>query len=137
MFFRNNNGEFMGKKAFFVSDINEQKLSNWGSEYNILEKILVDHKSTDHMTSGIIVCKGNSKAPLHYHNVETFHYVLYGSGILTDRKGNKYELKPGITFYCALGSEGAHCIENNDDFPLAILWVHAYPKGTQDDTTWI
>ena len=125
------------KKAFFVSDIKEQELSNWGSEYNILEKILVDNQTADHLVSGIIVCKGQSKAPLHYHNVETFHYVLYGSGILTDVKGNKHELKPGITFYCASSSLGAHCIENNDDFPLAILWVHAFPKGTQETTTWM
>lgn len=127
----------MQKKAFIVSDVKEEKLSGWGSEYNILEKILVDGKNTEHLTSGITVCNGKSKAPLHYHNVETFHYVLYGTGTLTDGEENKYELRPGVIFYCASGLKGVHGIENNDDFPLAILWVHAYPSGIQEKTTWI
>ena len=125
------------KKAFFIADTKDQALSNWGREYNILEKILVDNQTADHLVAGIMVCERGAKAPLHYHNVETFHYVLYGAGILTDAQGHQHELRPGITFYCASGSPGAHCIENTDDFPLAILWVHAFPQGTQDTTTWL
>ena len=127
----------MGKKAFIVSEVREQKLSDWGSEYDLLEKILVDEKNTKHLACGIVVCPGRSKAPLHYHNVEAFHFVLYGTGTLMDGNGNKYKLRPGVLFYCASGSEGAHGIENNDVFPLAILWVYAYPRGTQEKTTWI
>ena len=36
-----------------VSKVKEQKLSDWGGEYDLLEKILVDEKNTEHLTSNV------------------------------------------------------------------------------------
>jgi mannose-6-phosphate isomerase-like protein (cupin superfamily) len=127
----------MAKKGFLIKDSKDVELSGWGAEYGAIEKVFFDAQTpTDHSSSGVVICNGKIKIPLHHHNCETFHYVLYGNGIAKDAKGNKYELKPGTAFFCVAGSEGAHSFENPNDFPLAILWVHAYPKGVRESTVW-
>ncbi|WP_455364998.1 cupin domain-containing protein, partial [[Eubacterium] cellulosolvens] len=87
--------------------------------------------------SGITICNGKGSIPLHYHNCETTHYILHGNGIARDAAGKTHQLNPGAAFFCVAGPKGAHSFENNDDFPLAILWVHAYPKGTRESTVWL
>ena len=128
----------MASKSLKIIDSKDAMLSGWGYEYGLLEKIFFDAKtSTTHLSSGVTVCKARSKIPLHYHNCETFHYILYGSGIVKDYEGNENEIRQGVTIYSGPGKEGAHTFENNDDFPLAILWVHAYPEGIRESTTWM
>lgn len=128
----------MTKKGFLIKDLRDVGLSGWGAEYGAIEKVFFDAQTpTDHSSSGIVICKGKGRIPLHYHNCETFHYVLYGNGIARDADGKEHDLKPATVFFCTAGSEGAHSFENNDDFPLAVLWVHAYPKGVRESTVWL
>ena len=43
---------------------------------------------------------------LHWHLIETFHYVLTGSAIVRDIEGNRYEVGPGDVVY---GPPGVRC----------------------------
>lgn len=127
-------------KSFVLKKTKEVKLSGWGAEFGAVEKVFFDSSlPTEHCSSGITICTSSKKSriPLHYHNCETFHYVLYGCGVMRDSSGKAHRIRPGDAIYCGKGPEGSHSIENLDEFPLAILWVHAYPKGRRENTTWI
>ena len=128
------------RKSFIIKELKAVELSGWGAEYGAIEKVFFDAKTrTIHSSTGITICTGGekSKIPMHYHNCETSHYVLYGNGIMKSADGNKHHIKPGDAIYCGPGPEGAHNFENVDEFPLAILWTHAYPEGTREDTVWL
>jgi mannose-6-phosphate isomerase-like protein (cupin superfamily) len=128
------------RKSFIIKELKAVELSGWGAEYGAIEKVFFDAKTpTVHSSTGITICTGGekSKIPMHYHNCETSHYVLYGNGVMKSADGSNHVIKPGDAIYCGSGPEGAHNFENVDEFPLAILWVHAYPKGTSEDTVWL
>ena len=128
------------KGSFVVKELKKVELSGWGAEYGAIEKIFFDaHLPTVHSSSGITICTGGEKSriPLHYHNCETAHYILYGTGIMKSADGTKHQIKAGDAIYCAAGPEGAHNFENLDEFPLGIYWTHAYPEGTREDTVWV
>ena len=128
------NGKFQIKKLKDVS------LSGWGAEYGAIEKVFFDAETpTKHSSMGITLCtsKDTSKIPMHYHNCETSHYILYGNGIMQDTNGKENIIQAGDAIYCNSGKEGAHNFINTDRFPLAILWCHAYPEGTREDTVWL
>jgi mannose-6-phosphate isomerase-like protein (cupin superfamily) len=45
---------------------------------------------------------------LHWHLIETFHYVVAGKGIVRDIEGNHYEVGPGDVIYGPPGMRGSH-----------------------------
>ena len=45
---------------------------------------------------------------LHWHLVESFHYIISGRGILRDIEGNSYEVGPGSVVYAPPGLLGSH-----------------------------
>jgi len=127
-------------KNFIIKELKDVELSGWGAEFGAIEKVFFDANiPTVHNSFGITICTGGekSKIPMHYHNCETSHYVLYGHGIMRSADGNEHLIKPGDAIYCSSGPEGAHNFENIDEFPLAILWMHAYPEGIREDTVWL
>ena len=45
---------------------------------------------------------------LHWHLIETFHYVVAGRGVVRDIEGNTYEVGPGDVIYGPPGLRGSH-----------------------------
>ena len=45
---------------------------------------------------------------LHWHLIETFHYVVAGKGIVRDIEGNVYNVGPGDVIYGPPGMRGSH-----------------------------
>ena len=45
---------------------------------------------------------------LHWHLIETFHYVVAGKGIVRDIEGNEYHVGPGDVVYGPPGMRGSH-----------------------------
>ena len=45
---------------------------------------------------------------LHWHMIETFHYIVAGRGIVRDIEGNSYQVGPGDVVYGPPGMRGAH-----------------------------
>ncbi|MCC7485567.1 MAG: cupin domain-containing protein [Burkholderiales bacterium] len=60
---------------------------------------------------------------LHWHLIETFHYVLAGSGIVRDIEGNEYRVGPGDIVYGPPGLRGSHEWEVEES--LRILTIKA------------
>jgi len=63
---------------------------------------------------------------LHWHLIETFHYVVAGKGIVRDIEGNVYNVGPGDVVYGPPGMRGSHEWEVKE--MLQILTI----KGTVD-----
>ena len=60
---------------------------------------------------------------LHWHLIETFHYVLTGSAIVRDVEGNEYKVGPGDVVYGPPGVRGSHEWEVRES--LQILTIKA------------
>jgi mannose-6-phosphate isomerase-like protein (cupin superfamily) len=60
---------------------------------------------------------------LHWHLIETFHYVLAGSAIVRDIEGNEYPVGPGDVVYGPPGLRGSHEWEVKES--LQILTIKA------------
>ena len=60
---------------------------------------------------------------LHWHLIETFHYVVAGKGIVRDIEGNVYNVGPGDVIYGPPGMRGSHEWEVKDS--LTILTIKA------------
>jgi mannose-6-phosphate isomerase-like protein (cupin superfamily) len=60
---------------------------------------------------------------LHWHLIETFHYVVAGRAIVHDIEGNSYNVGPGDVIYCPPGMRGAHEWEVKE--ALQILTIKA------------
>jgi len=87
------------RKSFIIKELKAVELSGWGAEYGAIEKVFFDAKiPTIHSSTGITICTGGekSKIPMHYHNCETSHYILYGNGVMKSADGNKHRIKPGV-----------------------------------------
>ena len=61
---------------------------------------------------------------LHWHMIETFHYIVAGKGIVRDIEGNSWEVGPGDVVYGPAGLRGAHEWEIKDSLSLLTI------KGT-------
>jgi mannose-6-phosphate isomerase-like protein (cupin superfamily) len=60
---------------------------------------------------------------LHWHLIETFHYVVAGRATVRDIEGNSFEVGPGDVIYGPPGMRGAHEWEVKDG--LQILTIKA------------
>ena len=61
---------------------------------------------------------------LHWHMIETFHYIVAGSGIVRDIEGNSWEVGPGDVVFGPAGLRGAHEWEIKESLSLLTI------KGT-------
>ena len=125
---------------FIIYELKDAPLSGWGAEFGAVEKVFFDAQTpTKHSSMGITLCTGQGKSeiPLHYHNCETSHYILYGNGTMQNLNGEDTIIRSGDVIFCNAGKDGAHNFKNIDKFPLAILWCHTYREGTREDTIWL
>jgi len=103
----------------------------------LLKVLCGENTPTDNLVVGYLYLEPGATIETHYHDYEEFQYVLSGSGILEDAKGNKTELLPEMGFYCPAGPDGTHKITNTTDYQLNILFIHSTPKGGKMPTlTW-
>lgn len=63
---------------------------------------------------------------LHFHLIETFHYVVAGRAVVRDIEGRSYEVGPGDVVYGPPGLRGAHEWEIRETLHLLTV------KGTND-----
>ena len=61
---------------------------------------------------------------LHWHLIETFHYIVAGRGIVRDIEGNSFDVGPGDVVYGPPGMRGAHEWEVKETLQLLTI------KGT-------
>lgn len=83
----------------------------------------VEHPS-ERISVGLATFGPGTHEHLHWHLIETFHYVVSGKGIVRDIEGNTYDVGPGDVIYGPPGMRGSHEWEVKDT--LTILTI----KGT-------
>ena len=68
--------------------------------------------STEHpserISVGLATFGPGTHEHLHWHLIETFHYIVAGRGIVRDIEGNSYQVGPGDVVYGPPGMRGAH-----------------------------
>jgi mannose-6-phosphate isomerase-like protein (cupin superfamily) len=65
---------------------------------------------------------------LHWHLIETFHYVVAGRGIVRDLTGNSFEVGPGDVVYGPPGLRGAHEWEVRETLQLLTIKATCAPE---------
>ena len=66
-----------------------------------------EHPS-ERISVGLATFAAGTHEHLHWHLIETFHYIVAGRGIVRDIEGNSYEVGPGDVVYGPPGMRGAH-----------------------------
>jgi mannose-6-phosphate isomerase-like protein (cupin superfamily) len=105
-----------------ISGLTINKLS--GSTLHPSEKINV----------GLATFGPGTHEHLHWHLIETFHYVVAGRAIVRDIEGNTYNVGPGDVIYGPPGIRGAHEWEVKDGLQLlTIKATNAQERAIQFD----
>jgi mannose-6-phosphate isomerase-like protein (cupin superfamily) len=81
-----------------------------------------DHPS-ERISVGLATFAPGAHEHLHWHLIETFHYVLAGRAIVRDIENNSFEVKAGDVVYGPPGMRGAHEWEVKET--LQILTIKA------------
>lgn len=84
-----------------------------------------EHPS-ERINVGIATFAPGTHEHLHWHMIETFHYVLAGSAIVRDIEGRVYEVGPGDVVYGPPGLRGSHEWEVKEHVQLLTI------KATND-----
>jgi quercetin dioxygenase-like cupin family protein len=91
---------------------------------------LFDEKTpTEFIFSGIFSLEPGKKLEMHYHDREEIQYVTEGNATLRDSNKKEYKVNPGTTFFCPIGPQGAHEIENTGNVPFVCLYIYNSPGG--------
>ena len=82
-----------------------------------------EHPS-ERISVGLATFAPGTHEHLHWHLIETFHYIVAGRGIVRDIEGNSYNVGPGDVVYGPPGLLGAHEWEVKETLQLLTI------KGT-------
>ena len=79
-----------------------------------------EHPS-ERISVGLATFAPGTHEHLHWHLIETFHYIVAGLGIVRDIEGNSYEVGPGDVVYGPPGMRGAHEWEVKETLQLLTI----------------
>lgn len=66
-----------------------------------------EHPS-ERISVGLATFAPGTHEHLHWHLIETFHYIVAGRGVVRDIEGNSYDVGPGDVVYGPPGMSGSH-----------------------------
>lgn len=88
--------------------------------------------STEHpserISVGLATFAPGTHEHLHWHLIETFHYIVAGRGIVRDIEGNSYEVGPGHVVYGPPGMRGSHEWEVKETLQLLTIKATNEPE---------
>ena len=90
-----------------------------------------ENTPTEFIFSGIFTLDPGKKLEMHYHDREEIQHVIKGTATLRDSNNKKYNVNPGTTFFCPIGPQGAHELENTGNVPFVCLYVYHSPGGNR------
>ena len=88
-----------------------------------------ENTPTKFIFSGIFTLESGEKLDMHYHDREEIQHVIKGNATLRDSNNNEYNVNPGTTFFCPIGPQGAHELENTGKNPFVCLYAYHSPGG--------
>jgi mannose-6-phosphate isomerase-like protein (cupin superfamily) len=86
-----------------------------------------DHPS-ERISVGLATFAPGTHEHLHWHLIETFHYIVAGKGIVRDIEGNSYNVGPGDVVYGPPGVRGAHEWEVTETLQLLTIKATNVPE---------
>ena len=76
---------------------------------------------SERISVGLATFAPGTHEHLHWHLIETFHYIVAGRGIVRDIEGNSYEVGPGDVVYGSPVLRGAHEWEVKETLQLLTI----------------
>ena len=86
-----------------------------------------EHPS-ERISVGLATFAPGTHEHLHWHLIETFHYIVAGKGVVRDIEGNSYEVGPGDVVYGPPGMRGAHEWEVKETLQLLTIKATNAPE---------
>jgi mannose-6-phosphate isomerase-like protein (cupin superfamily) len=83
-------------------------------------------KPSERISVGLATFGPGTHEHLHWHLIETFHYIVAGRGVVRDIEGNSFEVGPGDVVYGPPGLSGSHEWEVKEMLQLLTI------KGVND-----
>jgi len=83
---------------------------------------------TERINVGLATFAPGTHEHLHWHLIETFHYIVAGRGIVRDIAGRSYEVGPGDVVYGPPGLRGAHEWEVKETLQLLTIKATNAPE---------
>lgn len=93
----------------------------------------------DTPTNGFVVSvvslDPGARTRLHYHQVDSFEYVLGGTARVVDQHGNSEVITADTAVYYPAGPGSAHYWETVGSIPVQFLFIYTAPPGQNDGLT--
>lgn len=83
---------------------------------------------SERISVGLATFAPGTHEHLHWHLIETFHYIVAGRGIVRDIEGNSREVGPGDVVYGPPGMRGAHEWEVKETLQLLTIKATNAPE---------
>lgn len=90
---------------------------------------------TNGFVVSVVSLDPDAKTSLHYHQVDTFEYVLAGTARVHDQHGNSVVITADTGVYYPAGPESAHYWETVGSVPVQFLFIYSAPPGQTDGLT--
>lgn len=97
---------------------------------------IVNHATpTNGFVVSVVALDPGSRTGLHYHQVDTFEYVLNGVARVYDQHGNSEIITPSTGVYYPAGPGSAHYWETVGNIAVEFLFIYTAPPGQNDGLT--
>jgi len=97
---------------------------------------IVNHATpTNSFVVATVALDPGARTKLHFHQRDTFEYVLSGVARVCDQHGNSQVITADTGLYYPAGQESAHFWETVGSVPVTFLFVYSAPPGETDGLT--
>jgi quercetin dioxygenase-like cupin family protein len=97
---------------------------------------VVNHATpTNGFVVGVVTLDPGARSRLHFHQVDTFEFVLSGSARVHDQHGNSQVITADTGVYYPAGRESAHSWECVGNIPVTFIFLYSAPPGQTDGLT--
>lgn len=83
---------------------------------------------SERISVGLATFAPGTHEHLHWHLIETFHYILSGCGVVRDIEGNSFDVGPGDVVYGPPGMTGSHEWEVKETLQLLTIKATNEPE---------
>ncbi len=99
------------------------------------ETICNHQTPTNGLVVSVVSIEPGTRTRLHYHQVDTFEYVLAGSARVYDQHGNSEVITADSAVYYPAGRESAHSWECLGSVPVTFIFLYSALPGQNDGLT--
>ncbi|MGH2461344.1 MAG: cupin domain-containing protein [Chloroflexota bacterium] len=90
---------------------------------------------TNGFVVSVVSIDPGSRTRMHFHQVDTFEYVLAGSARVYDQHGNSVVITADTALYYPAGQASAHSWEALGSMAVQFLFIYSAPPGQNDGLT--